>query len=369
MEVLKVAIIGCGRVAAKHLKAIKTLKKNLVLVGVSDTNSDNANKLLSEFGFKNIPVYSDFKQMLDEKKPDICALTVPSGLHYMMACECLNRKINILLEKPMTMSSAEAKDLYELSRKTEAKICMGHIYRYFPLVGLIQKDIENGVYGKVTHGVINVRWGHNQDYYDSAAWRGTWKSDGGALMNQTIHAVDLLFWLMGLKPVSVTASISKRLRNIEAEDLGMAVFTMENGALSMIEGTTATLENNKEAMFSISCEKGFINLGLRKGMPFLNILNEKGKKINGQYIRRQLKVGGFKSFKYALNPHTGIYADLVESIRNGKDPIADAYAGYTSVDNLLGIYKSAKLKTPVELPLTEPFCTLDMADFFEKKNI
>jgi len=367
MNRYKVAIIGCGRVAEKHLKAYSKLKDRLELICVADPAMDHAKKVLAERGFTGVKIYSDYEDMLSNETVDICAITVPSGLHYKIATTCLNKGINILLEKPMTMSNKESKELYELSKSLNKKIAMGHIYRYFPLVGILREDIKNGVFGKITHGTICVRWGHGQDYYDSAAWRGTWKSDGGALMNQSIHAVDLLLWLMDSKAVSVTSKLAQRLRDIEAEDVGMAIMELDSGALAMIEGTTATLPDGKEAMFSIFGEKGSVSLGLKRGKPSLDIRNANGKKINFRYIRKQLGKGGFKSFSYALNPHTGIYADLVNAIDNDTQPVADAYAGYTSVDNLLGIYKAAKEGCSVSLPLSEEFTTEDMTGFFGKK--
>ena len=367
MNRYKVAIIGCGRVAEKHLKAYSKLKDRLELVAVADPAMDHAKQMLAERGFTGVKIYADYEEMLSNENVDICAITVPSGLHYKIATFCLNKGIHILLEKPMTMSNTQSKELYELSQKVNKKIAMGHIYRYFPLVGILREDIKNGEFGKITHGTICVRWGHGQDYYDSAAWRGTWKSDGGALMNQSIHAIDLLLWLMDAKAVSVTSKISQRLRNIEAEDVGMAIMELDSGALAMLEGTTATLPDDKEAMFSIFGEKGSVSLGLKRGKPSLNIRNAKGKKINFRYIRKQISKGGFKSFSYALNPHTGIYADLINAIDNDTQPIADAYAGYTSVDNLLGIYKAAKEGCSISLPLENEFTSEDMIGFFEKK--
>lgn len=367
MGKFKVAIIGCGRVAVKHLKAVSKLKDRLELVAVSDINTEAAQKILAEKGFVGTKIFSDYEEMINTVSPDICAITVPSGLHHKIATFCLNKGINILLEKPMTMSSSESKELYDLSVKTGKKVVMGHIYRYFPLVKIVKEDLANGDFGKITHGIINVRWGHGQDYYDSAAWRGTWKSDGGALMNQSIHAIDLLLWLMSAKATEVNAMIARRLRNIEAEDVGMAVMKLDSGALAMLEGTTATLDNNKEAMFSIFCEKGSVSIGLKKGMPSLHIYNAKGRSQNMKYIIKQIKKGGFKSFSYALNPHTGIYADLVNAIDNNVSPIADAYSGYSSVDTLMGIYKSAKTGSKVSLPLSEDFKSLDMEGFFDQK--
>ncbi len=364
-----VVLIGCGRVAEKHLKAISKLK-DLELKAVVDVNPESAKRLLSSVkGFENVKSYTDYKTAIDEIKPSIVSVTVPSGLHFQIARYAMEHGSNLLLEKPMTMSVSEAREIFELSEKTGLKIAMGHIYRYLPIVGLVRQDIAEGKYGKVTHGTIYVRWGHGEDYYSSAAWRGTWKSDGGALMNQTIHAIDLLIWLMGSEPELAEAMIAKRLRNIEAEDLGMAVLRLENGALAQIEGTTATIPSKHTAEFSVFCENGQLSMGLDSGKPHLNIFtvkpNGKPKKLNGYYIRKQFKEGGMFSYKCALNPHLGIYKDLYDSINGNKNPIADAYSGFSSVDTLLGIYKSAKEGRPVELPLTDGFNTTDMTGFFD----
>jgi len=366
---LSVIIIGCGRVAEKHLKAISKLK-GLELKAVVDTNPDSAKRLLGSVkGFAGVKQYSDYKTAIDEVKPSIVSVTVPSGLHFQIAKYAMEHGSNLLLEKPMTMSVSEAREIFELSNKTGLKIAMGHIYRYLPIVGLIKEDIAEGKFGKVTHGSIYVRWGHGEDYYQSAAWRGTWKSDGGALMNQTIHAIDLLVWLMGSEPEEASAMIAKRIRNIEAEDLGMAVLRLENGALAQIEGTTATIPSKHTAEFSVFCENAQLTMGLDSGKPHIAVYgvkpNGKTKKLNGYYIRKQFKTGGLFSYKCALNPHLGIYKDLCDSVIENKNPIADAYAGFSSVDTLLGIYKSAKEGRPVSLPLKDDFNSVDMTGFFD----
>ena len=364
---LSVAIIGCGRVASKHLKAIKKLNKKCELKALVDVSEEAPARLLlsSKLDPSGVEIFSVYQAMIDQVKPDIVAVTVPSGLHYAIAAYAMEHGCNLLLEKPMTMSTGESRKMAELSEKTGKKIAMGHIYRYFPLVKILHDDISLGVFGKVTHGTIYARWGHGEDYYGSAAWRGTWKADGGALMNQTIHAIDLLVWLMGSSPVEATAMIAQRLRNIEAEDLGMAVLKMEDGALASVEGTTATSDKDHEAMFTVFCENGVISLGLKKGIPQLNIRNGKGKSLNFKYIRRHIAQFGFGSLLNAVNPHTGIYDDLISSILENRQPLADASSGYRSVDTLMGIYKSARDGVAVKLPLADDFASTDMTGYFK----
>ena len=359
MEKYKVIIIGCGRVAAKHIKAIGKNSERLELSSLVDVSSEAARRLSSDIRY-----YDDYKAAIDEIKPDIVAVTVPSGLHYEIARYALEHGSNLLLEKPMTMSSGEARRILELSEKSGKTVAMGHIYRYFPIVGLVHDDIRDGKFGRVTHGSIYVRWGHGDDYYNQASWRGTWKSDGGAMMNQTIHAIDLLVWLMGSEPVEVTSMIARRKAKIEADDLGMAVFRMKDGALASVEGTTCPSEADKSAMFSVFCDGGVVSMGIRKGRPRIDIRDCAGKKLNGRYIRRQIRKAGPGSLLGALNPHIAIYSDLVSSLDDNRPPIADAKAGYTSVDNLMGLYKSAKTGHTVELPLKEDFSSVDMTGYF-----
>ena len=368
MDKRKVIIIGCGRVAAKHIKAIKKLDSRLTLSALVDVSDTAPKKLLesSKMPADQVKIFSDYKEAIDTIKPDIVAVTVPSGLHCQIAEYALNSGCNLLLEKPMTMSSGESRKIYELSKATGKKIAMGHIYRYFPLVDLLRKDIAAGRFGKVTHGTIYVRWGHGMDYYDSAAWRGTWRSDGGAMMNQTIHAIDLLVWLMGSKPVEAKAMLAQRVRKIEAEDLGMAILRMDDGSLASIEGTTATSDKDHCAMFTVLCENGTVSLGLKRGIPKLDIRDGNNKKLNMHYVMKQISSKGFSSLLNALNPHTGIYADFADAIDNDRQPLADALSGYSSVDTLMGIYKSAKEDRSISLPLTEDFASEDMNNYFEK---
>ena len=362
---LTVLIIGCGRVAVKHVKALKTLKDTYTLAGLCDANKAAAEKLIASQGLsKDIRIFDDYKKAITELKPSVVAITLPSGLHHEAATFAMNNGSNILLEKPMAMSTAESRDIHETASRLGLKIAMGHIYRYLPIVGLLQEDIAKGVYGKVTHGSIYVRWGHDDAYYDSAAWRGTWKADGGALMNQTIHAIDLLVWLMGSEPCEVESMIARRKRNIEAEDLGMAIMRLENGALASIEGTTCTDPDRHMAMFTVFCDNATLSIGLNSGKPKMDLRLNGGKKLNGRYLRRQIsKYGLGYTVKSALNPHLGIYKNLAHSIINNEQPLADSYAGFSSVDTLMGIYRSAKGGRAVQLPLKDDFASTDMADY------
>ena len=374
---LSYALIGCGRVSVKHIKAVLKKNSGLTLHAIVDSNPAAPGNLLRAAGLsdkaakkllQSVHIYTDFEEMLVREKPEVAAITVPSGLHFKIAKACLLSGANILLEKPMTMRSSEARELYELSESTGRKVAMGHIYRYFPIVGNVRKDIASGVFGTLSHGSVVVRWGHDQAYYDQAAWRGTWKSDGGALMNQTVHALDLLCWLMNGTAVSANAMLARRSHIMEAEDVALGILTLDNQTLCQIEGTTATSTHDHEASFFINGSKGTLRVGLRKGKPFFDIRDADGHKKNFYYLRKEIKEKGLPGLLSLLNPHAGIYKDLVEAIHEDRNPIADAKSGYTAVDMVLALYKSAREKKEISLPLTSDFSSEEMTGFFPSER-
>lgn len=374
---LSVSLIGCGRVSVKHIRAIMKLSDRFQLCALVDADTNAPQRLLSECGithakmdklFPDLHIYSNYEDMLIHEKPDIVSITVPSGLHYEMARAAIRAGSHLLLEKPMTMKSSEAQDLLKQSESAGIQIAMGHIYRYFPLIGLIHDDIRKGVFGKISHGTVSVRWGHNQNYYDQASWRGTWKNDGGAIMNQTIHALDLICWLMNSQPISAVGHLARRFRNIESEDVGLAILSLQNGTLCQVEGTTATSPKSHEASFFINGDKGSIHLGIRRGIPFFHIRNEKNRNLFFHYLIREIRSKGISSLLSATNPHMAIYEDLHDAIIHFRSPISDAKSGQLSVDTALAIYRSALEKHPVHIPLNTDFSTDEMTGFFGYSN-
>lgn len=374
---LSYALIGCGRVSIKHLKAILAPDSGLKLTAIVDSNPEAPRRLLKDMGLSDkacqkilaqVRLYEDYQSMLLAEKPQVVAITVPSGLHYAIALSCLQAGCHLLLEKPMTMKLSEARELYELAEKNGCKIAMGHIYRYFPIVQNLQKDLAKGKFGVISHGSVTVRWGHDQAYYNQAAWRGTWKSDGGVLMNQTIHALDLLCWLMNGTATAASAMLAQRNHTMEAEDVALGLLRLDSGALCQIEGTTNTSPRGHEAAFFIVGSKGSIRVGIKKGRPFFDIRGENYKGRNFYYFRKEFTSKGLRGIFKLFNPHAGIYEDLVSSIQENKQPIANAFSGYQSVEMVLGLYRSALERKEIPLPATEDFTTLEMSNFFEKQG-
>ncbi len=370
-KILRAALIGCGRIAVKHIKAITKKGSGFLLCAMADTDPKAFDRLLDTCRLSGkrkhklkdtVKAYTDYHEMLQQEQPDIAAITVPSGLHYVIGKAALLSGAHILLEKPMSMKISEARELVAISEQANRAIAMGHIFRYFPVVGNLQKDVAAGRFGKISHGSVIVRWGHDQAYYDETAWRGTWKGDGGVLMNQSVHAIDLLCWLMNGRATAANAMIARRSHDIEAEDIALGTLKLDTGALCQIEGTTNSPANDHEAAFYLLGDKGSFRIGIRRGRPYFDI-RINGKKKNFEYFLKEIRAKGLLGLLSLANPHAGIYADLKYAILSGRAPIADAKSGMMSVESVLALYLSAKEKRQIEIPLAKDFSSREMSEY------
>lgn len=368
---LRCVLVGCGRVAQKHMRALRYHAASLELAGLVDSRPQAARDLLEKHGFRGrqVPVFTSLAKALLEK-PDLVAITTPSGSHYELARQALLAGAHLLVEKPLTLSLAQADELLELAARKGQKIAVGHIYRYFPLVQALEADLRRGVFGRVLYGDVKVRWGHDQAYYDAAAWRGSWQEDGGVLMNQSIHALDLMTWLLGGNVQKAAGLIERQLHKMEAEDLGLAVFQLDNKAYCLLEGTTNTAPDRPEASFSVFCSAGEIRAGLYKGRPSIKVLDRKGKKLTGRYMRRFLgqvwQEGRLKALLEIGNPHTAIYTDLIRAVRQDTTPLADGWSGRQALAAILAVYAAAAKEETVTLPLD--FSLDQMQGYFGQKG-
>ena len=353
---LKVALIGCGRIAEKHLKALRFQEKKAraQLLAVVDSNPDLARKRLSEYCggyFSQLPVYSSSAELYEREEVEAVAITTPSGSHYALAKEAMDAGCHLLIEKPMAMWAEEARELAEIAKAKNSIIALGHIYRYFPAVQELAEDIKTGRFGRVYYGTVTVRWGHDQDYYDSAPWRGTWAADGGVVMNQSVHALDLMQWLLQAEGLmGVKASCARQSHEMEAEDLGLALFEFSNDIFLNYEGTTSTDPQAKEAAFFIACEKADIRAQLF-GKKLRFSVKEKGEKeLRWQYIWRWLKNAyqrdGLGAIVAAGRPHQAIYSDWLTAINEARKPVADAEAGVRSLEMVEALYEDAGVDRP-----------------------
>ncbi len=357
---MKYALIGCGRISTNHIKA--AVNNKLEIAAVCDILPEKMQELLAKHGLENdesIKRYTDYKVMLDEIKPTLVSIATESGPHAQIALYCIDKGINVIIEKPMAMNMADADEIIRRSKEKNVKVCACHQNRFNVAVQKTRKALESGRFGRLSHGSIHVRWNRNHSYYDQAKWRGTWAQDGGCLMNQCIHGIDLLRWMFGNEVDEVYGATRQQFHDyLEAEDVGMAVVKFKNGAVATIEGTTNVYPKNLEETLYIFGEKGTVKIG---GTSTNNIdVWDFSDESDADQENKGLKEATSNVYG---NGHTSLFADVIDAINNDRQPYVDAVAGRNALEMILAIYKSQKTGEPVKLPLKD-FASIDMKGEF-----
>lgn len=357
---MKYALIGCGRIAANHIKA--ALNNKLEIVAVCDILPEKMEQLLAKYGLEkdeSIHRYTDYKEMIEKEQPTLVSIATESGIHAEIALNCIDKGVNCIIEKPIAMSIADADKIIEHAEKMHVKVSACHQNRFNVAVQEARKALEAGRFGRLSHGSINVRWNRNKDYYDQAPWRGTWAQDGGCLMNQCIHGIDLLRWMFGDDIEEVYGQTRQQFHNyLEAEDVGMAVIKFKNGAICTVEGTTNVYPKNLEETLYIFGEKGTVKIGgtSTNNIDVWQFADETEADGKNKGLKEQT------SNVYG-NGHTSLFADVIGAIENDRKPYVDAVAGRNALEVVLAIYKSQKTGMPVKLPL-DNFASTDMEGEF-----
>lgn len=353
---MRYGLIGCGRIATNHIKAVRN--NNLELVSVCDIIPEHMESLLSKHSLEkdtSIKHYTDYRQMINEEHLDLAAIATESGLHAEIALYCIEHGVNVIIEKPMAMSITDADKIICLAAEKGVKVSACHQNRFNVAVQEMRKALDMGRFGKLSHGSIHVRWNRNKDYYTQAPWRGTWEQDGGALMNQCIHGIDLLRWMMGDEIEEVYGVTHQQFHDyLEAEDIGMAIVKFKNGAVATIEGTTNVYPQNLEETLYIFGQNGTVKLG-GKSTNNIDVWNFADET---EFDQKNKGLEEETSNVYG-NGHTSLYADMIDAITNDRKPYVDAQAGKNALELVLAIYKSQKEGQGVKLPLTE-FASVDM---------
>lgn len=360
---MKYALVGCGRIATNHIKAV--LNNGLEFVAACDIEPENIEELLAKHGLQKdstIARYTDYKIMIEEHPElELVAIATSSGVHAEIALYCIDHGINVIIEKPMAMNMADAEEIVRRAEEKGVKVSACHQNRFNVAVQQMRKALEENRFGKLSHGSIHVRWNRGKHYYDQAKWRGTWADDGGCLMNQCIHGIDLLRWMMGNEVVSVYGVTRQQQHDyLEAEDVGMAVVTFANGAIATIEGTTNVFPQNLEETLYLFGENGTVKLG---GKSTNNIdVWDFADETEADQKNKGLEEATSNVYG---NGHTSLYADVMDAIANDRKPYVDAVAGRNALEMILAIYKSMKTGEVVKLPLTD-FASTDMNGTFDK---
>ena len=359
---MKYALIGCGRIATNHIK--EAVNNELEIVAVCDILPEKMESLLAKHGLENdksIKRYTDYKKMLSENDITLASIATESGSHAEIALYCIDNGINVIIEKPMAMSINDAEEIIRRSEEKGVKVSACHQNRFNVAVQKLRQALESGRFGRLSHGSINVRWNRNQDYYTQAPWRGTWAQDGGCLMNQCIHGIDLLRWMMGDEVDEVYGTTKQQFHDyLECEDVGTAIVKFKNGAVATIEGTTNVYPKNLEETLYLFGEKGTVKIGgtSTNNIDVWDFADE------GEADQQNKGLKEATSNVYG-NGHTSLFADVMDAIENDRKPYIDAVAGRNALEMVLAVYQSAATGKPVKLPLVDVAST-DFIGRFDK---
>ncbi|MBE6094945.1 MAG: Gfo/Idh/MocA family oxidoreductase [Schwartzia succinivorans] len=361
---MKYAIIGCGRISVNHLAAAKANK--LDIVGIADVLPEKMDEKRTKFALSDTTKsYADYKEMLAKEKPELVAICTESGKHAKIALDCIEADCHVIIEKPIALSLADADTIIQKAKAKGVKVCTSHQNRFNKSIQKIREAVEQGRFGKMFYGTAHIRWCRDKNYYDQAAWRGTWEQDGGALMNQCIHNIDLLRWMMGDEVVEVVG-MTDQLNHpyLECEDMGIALVRFKNGSYGIIEGTTDIYPKNLEETLYLFGERGTVKAGGTsvnkiEVWQFADGKDEEAKVID-EVHETPPNVYGFG--------HTPLYADMIDAIKNDREPYVNAEAGKRALEMVLAIYKSAAEGKAVKLPLKDVSTMEFVGCFGEKQN-
>lgn len=345
---MKYALIGCGRISPNHIAAAKD--NNLEIIAICDIKKENMENISEKFDLSSSDIkrYTDYAEMIKNENLDLVAIATESGLHAKIALDCIEKGINCIIEKPIAMNMKDARAICKSAEEHGVVVCANHQNRFNKSIQKIREAVEEGKFGKLMHGTAHIRWNRNQDYYTQAPWRGTWAQDGGCLMNQCIHNIDLLRWMMGNEIDEVMAYTDNLNHDfIEAEDLGIAIVKFKNGSYGIIEGTTNVYPKNLEETLYLFGTTGTVKAG-GKSVNIIEEWNFANETENSEVIKKENSEQPENVYGFGHRP---LYENVINAINNHTKPLVDAEAGTRALELVLAIYKSAAEGKPVKLPL------------------
>jgi len=331
---MKVGLIGCGSIARKHVQSLLK-EQDISLVAVADTVSANMQKIVQQCADANRVMpnqFSDYHELLAQPDVDTVVVAVPSGLHAQIAGKALAHGKHVVIEKPMALSMKDARMMRDMANQTGRCLVVCHQKRFYPHLQHVHHALELGMLGKIVLAEASLIYNRNDEYYQAARWRGTWAMDGGILLNQGIHNIDLLVWLMGV-PSQVSGYLSRQLRQIETEDTAAAIMRQPDGALMILSSTVC-------AHPQASCER-------------IAIFGTRGHiELEGKRLEHILcwDVEGIKPPVFEeIDPYGCLYRDLHHAITYGTRPLVDGAEGCKTLQTVLAIYESHSKGTVVHL--------------------
>lgn len=348
MQKIKYALVGCGRIAIKHLEA--AINNDYQLVALCDISS----KALATFVASNqintqdVQLFTTLDELLENVELDVVAIATPSGTHYSIAKMFILRGINVIIEKPVTLSLKDADDLMALCTSKDVIATVCHQNRFNLSVQEVKKAIDTGTVHRIFHICAHIRWNRTDDYYKNDLWRGTWANDGGALMNQGIHNADILRWLAGGNVKEVFAYIDRlNHQRIEVEDMALALVKFDNGSYGTIEATTNVYPENLEETLYLFGEDATIKLG-GKSINAIELWKVAADDRDAEAIKTQHSE--YPKNIYG-NGHASLYKDFRAAVTEKRLPYITIKEARDSLELVLAVYKSALTHLPISFPI------------------
>ena len=347
MRVCRCFLVGCGRISRRHIKAIAENRGEVELVGVSDLQILRAKGVQDECRALGLPpprLFGAFDPaMLRATQSDFCVIATPSGLHAGMAQNVLRAGFSVLVEKPMALSSRGALVMIEEAERRGLILGVCHQNRFNPAVMAAYTAMQQGDFGDVYHLEGQMWWNRDPAYYKQAPWRGTYRMDGGVLMNQGIHMADLLCWFAGSELVEVQGMVYRYARPIEAEDFGAALLRFADGKMAVFSGTALVYPQNLSETLALFGSEGCAVIG---GTAVDRVQTWHSQK--DPPVLSQPDVQKPAADIYG-NGHTPLYRDFVRALREKGRPLVDGAAGFRSMQTVLAIYASHKRDEKISL--------------------
>jgi UDP-N-acetyl-2-amino-2-deoxyglucuronate dehydrogenase len=338
---IRIAIVGCGRIAKNHFGAIEKHREHFELAAVCDVDAD---QLASHVETYKVPGYRDMEDMLQAEQLDLVVLCTPSGLHPDQAVLAAKYKIHVMTEKPMATRWQDGLRMVRACDEAGVRLFVVKQNRRNTTLQLLKRAVEEKRFGKIHLVQLNVFWTRPQSYYDQGSWRGTWEFDGGALMNQASHYVDLLDWLIG--PVEKVNAMMSTTRDIEVEDTAVLNVKWRNGAIGSMSVTMLTYPQNLEGSITILGEKGTVRIG---GVAVNDIQLwqfDQPKDYDQQISEANYATTSVYGFGHPL-----YYSNVVDVMRGRAEPETDGREGLKSLELLIAAYLSSRDGKTVSLPL------------------
>jgi UDP-N-acetyl-2-amino-2-deoxyglucuronate dehydrogenase len=334
------AIVGCGRVAEVHAAAIVEIEQT-TLYALCDIDEKRLRDTALKYEVRN--TYLDYQAMFNNPDIDVVNICTPNGMHAEMAIQAMLKGKHVMIEKPIAITNDDAERIIDIAKKQQVKATVVHQNRFNDAILTTKNALDEGRFGKLSYGTASVRWNREQDYYDQDNWRGTKAMQDGVLMNQAIHTIDLLVWLMG--PVkSVIGKTVTRKRDIEMEDVGIAILEFESGAIATIEGTNTTYPVDLGARINIFGESGTVCIGGNAANRIEKWRFSKDFEMEETEILEQQK--DLPESVYG-DGHKLIIRDFVGAVLENREPFVSLEAGKHAVEVILAIYQSSEIGKPI----------------------